>query len=51
MVRFVVLKGFGPLDHQVGPWMTKNKVLTEEMFTGVKLRSTVGATLDIRKKA
>ena len=31
-MRFIVLKGFGPLDYQMGSWGAKYEVLAQEMF-------------------
>ena len=31
MVRIMILKGFGPFYNQMGPWMSKYKVLPKEM--------------------
>ena len=50
MVRFVILKGFGPLDHKMGPWRTKDKVLLEKVSVWVKLRPTVGGYIGHTQK-
>ena len=41
MVRFVILKSFGPLDHKMGPWRAKYEVLMEKVSCRIKLRSNV----------